>query len=72
MADYEIDVTPVGSVTPQVPRPGRQFSPELFKRYQRSEQVFVLTLMEMMVQGVSTRRLTEITGILCGASKPVA
>ncbi|HUW97214.1 MAG TPA: IS256 family transposase [Acidiferrobacter sp.] len=61
--------TRVGPVTLQVPqtRDG-SFSPELFKRYQRSEQAFVLALMEMVVQGVSTRKVTEITESLCGAS----
>lgn len=61
--------TRVGPVTLQVPqtRDG-SFSPELFKRYQRSEQAFVLALMEMVVQGVSTRKVTEITETLCGAS----
>lgn len=61
--------TRVGPVTLQVPqtRDG-SFSPELFKRYQRSEQAFVLALMEMVVQGVSTRKVTEVTETLCGAS----
>ena len=59
----------VGPVTLQVPqtRDG-SFSPEIFKRDQRSEQAFVLALMEMVVHGVSTRKVTEITEALCGAS----
>jgi putative transposase len=61
--------TRVGPVTLQVPqtRDG-SFSTEIFKRYQRSEQAFVLALMEMVVQGVSTRKVTAITEELCGAS----
>ena len=61
--------TRVGPVTLQVSqtRDGR-FSPEIFKRYPRSEQAFVLALMEMVVHGVSTRKGTEITEALCGAS----
>ena len=61
--------TRVGPVTLQVPqtRDGR-FSPEIFKRDQRSEQAFVLALMERVVHGVSTRKVTEITEALCGAS----
>ncbi len=61
--------TRVGPVTLQVPqtRDG-SFPPEMFRRYQRSEQAFVLALMEMVVQGVSTRKVTEITETLCGAS----
>lgn len=61
--------TRVGPVTLQVPqtRDG-SFSTEIFKRYQRSEQAFVLALMEMVVNGVSTRKVTHITEELCGAS----
>ena len=44
------------------------FSPELFRRYQRSEQAFVLALMEMVLQGVSTRKVSKVTEELCGAS----
>ena len=42
------------------------FSTELFGRYQRSEQALVLTLMEMYLQGVSTRKVAAITEQLCG------
>ena len=61
--------TRVGPVTLQAPqtRDG-SFSPEIFKRDQRSEQAFVLALMERVVQGVSTRKVTEITEALCGTS----
>jgi putative transposase len=44
------------------------FSTEIFQRYQRSEQALVLALMEMVVNGVSTRKVTNITEELCGAS----
>jgi len=61
--------TRVGPVTLQVPqtRDGN-FSTDIFRRYQRSEQAFVLALMEMVVQGVSTRKVSAITEELCGAS----
>lgn len=61
--------TRVGPVTLQVPqtRDG-SFSTEIFRRYQRSEQAFVLALMEMVVQGVSTRKVSAITEELCGVS----
>ncbi len=42
------------------------FSTELFGRYQRTEQALVLALMEMYVQGVSTRKVAAITEQLCG------
>lgn len=61
--------TRVGPLTLRVPqvRDG-EFSTELFARYQRSEQALVLALMEMVVSGVSTRKVTQITEELCGAS----
>lgn len=45
-----------------------EFSTELFARYQRSEQSLALALMEMVVNGDSTRNVTQITEGLCGAS----
>ena len=42
------------------------FSPTLFARYQRSEQALILALMEMVLNGVSTRKVTAITEELCG------
>lgn len=60
--------TRIGPLTLQVPqfRDGR-FNTDIFKRYQRSEQALVLSLMEMYVNGVSTRKVTKITEQLCGA-----
>lgn len=59
--------TRVGTLTLRVPwlRSG-QFSTDLFFRYQRSEQALVLALLEMVVNGVSTRKVTKITEELCG------
>lgn len=61
--------TRVGPLILHVPqtRDG-EFSTALFRRYQRSEQAFVLGLMEMYVQGVSTRKVSAITEELCGVS----
>lgn len=59
--------TRVGQITLQVPRfRNGEFSTELFARYQRSEQALVLAMMEMVINGVSTRRVTNITEELCG------
>ncbi|HHT54068.1 MAG TPA: IS256 family transposase [Clostridiales bacterium] len=61
--------TRVGSLTLAVPRlRNGSFSTELFERYQRSEQALVLAMMEMVVQGVSTRKVSAITEELCGKS----
>ncbi len=61
--------TRIGPITLRVPqmRDG-QFTTEIFSHYQRSEQALVLSLMEMVVNGVSTRKVTKITEELCGAS----
>jgi len=61
--------TRVGSLELQVPqdRDGT-FATEVFGRYQRNEQALVLTLMEMYVQGVSTRKVAAVTEQLCGTS----
>ncbi|MDW6023359.1 IS256 family transposase [Mesorhizobium sp. BAC0120] len=62
-------VTRVGVLELRVPqdRSGR-FSTELFERYQRSEKALVSALVEMYVQGVSTRKVKAITEELCGHS----
>jgi len=61
--------TRVGSLTLHVPkfREGT-FSTQLFSRYERSEQALLLSLMEMVIQGVSTRKVEKITETLCGTS----
>jgi len=44
-----------------------QYRTRLFERYQRSEQAFLLTLQEMYLAGVSTRKVRRITEELCGS-----
>ncbi|HET7229298.1 MAG TPA: IS256 family transposase [Longimicrobium sp.] len=59
--------TRVGTIELRIPkdREGR-FQPSLFERYQRSEKAFVLALVEMYIQGVSTRKVQKVVGQLCG------
>jgi transposase-like protein len=61
--------TRIGPLTLRVPqtRDG-SFSTDIFERYRRSEQAFVVGLMEMVVNGVSTRKVSRITEGLCGAT----
>ncbi|WP_024325948.1 IS256 family transposase [Thioalkalivibrio sp. AKL19] len=60
-------ITRVGKLELRVPRDRNgQFSTSLFERYQRSEKALVSALMEMYVQGVSTRKVKAITEELCG------
>ena len=60
-------ITRVGTLELRVPqdRQGR-FSTEVFTRYQRSEKALVAALVEMYVQGVSTRKIKAISEELCG------
>ena len=62
-------ITRVGTLELRVPqdRQGR-FSTELFERYQRAEKALVAALVEMYVQGVSTRKVKAVTEDLCGHS----
>ncbi|NLU27192.1 MAG: IS256 family transposase [Hungateiclostridium thermocellum] len=60
--------TRVGNIVLQIPRfRYGKFTTDLFQRYQRSEQALLLALMEMVVNGVSTRKIEEITYELCGS-----
>jgi len=59
--------TRIGQLKLEVPRDREgTFRTELFERYQRSEKALVTTLMQMVLQGVSTRRVKKITTELCG------
>jgi putative transposase len=61
--------TRVGTLMLLVPQDREgTFSTALFARYQRSEKALVLALMEMYLEGVSTRKVQEITEALCGTT----
>ena len=61
--------TRVGTLNLLVPQDREgTFSTGLFARYQRNEKALVLALMEMYVEGVSTRKVKDITEELCGTS----
>ena len=61
--------TRVGALTLRVPRHRNgNFSTTMFERYQRSEQALVLAMIEMVINGVSTRKIENITEELCGKS----
>jgi putative transposase len=60
-------VTRVGTLELRVPQDSAgRFSTEIFSRYQRSEKALVAALVEMYVQGVSTRKVKAISEELCG------
>jgi putative transposase len=59
--------TRVGKLELLVPKDREgEFQTELFERYQRSEKALVLSMLQMYVEGVSTRKVSAITEALCG------
>src|SRR5699024_289685 len=57
----------VGKVNLKVPRTrSGEFSTDLFEKYKRCDQSFLLSMLEMVVNGVSTRKVTKIVEQLCG------
>ena len=59
--------TRVGELELMVPKDrDGEFQTELFERYQRSEKALVLAMLQMYVEGVSTRKVSAITEALCG------
>jgi transposase-like protein len=64
--DKTVD-TRIGAITFQVPQTrGVQFYPSALERGVRSERALKLAVAEMYVQGVSTRKVTEVMQQLCG------
>lgn len=61
--------TRIRKIELQVPRHRNvPFKTSLFENYQRNEQALITTMMEMVVQGVSTRNIKKVTEELCGES----
>ncbi len=59
--------TRVGTLELEVPRDREgRFQTQVFERYQRSEKALLLAIVQMYVQGVSTRKVKQITEALCG------
>ena len=56
-------ITRIGTITLHIQyfRNG-QFSIEMFERYKRSEQAFILALLKMVVNGVSARKKNGVQG----------
>jgi len=59
----------IGSIDLRVPRTrSGEFNTSLFEKYQRKEKSLVLAMLEMVVNGVSTRKVTNVVEKLCGES----
>ncbi|MEK4285038.1 IS256 family transposase [Ureibacillus sp. FSL K6-0165] len=65
---YERDLMmSIGKIQLKVPRTRNgEFSTTVFEKYARCDQAFVLSMLEMVVNGVSTRKVTKIVEQLCG------
>lgn len=56
-----------GKITLRVPRTrSGEFSTTIFEQYARCDQALVLAMLEMVVNGVSTRKVANIVEQLCG------
>jgi len=61
--------TRIGKITLTVPRHRNQpFKTLVFDNYSRSEAALVTAMAEMVVNGVSTRKVTKVIETLCGTS----
>ena len=61
--------TRIGTITLNVPRHRNQpFHTMVFENYSRREAALVTTMAEMVVSGVSTRKVARVVETLCGTS----
>ena len=59
--------TKIGTIILEVPRHRNQpFHTMLFELYQRNEAALITTMVEMVVNGVSTRKVSNVIETLCG------
>lgn len=59
--------TRIGTITLTVPRHRKEpFHTMLFENYQRSEAALITTMAEMVIGGVSTRKVSTVMETLCG------
>ena len=62
-------VTRIGKIELQVPRHRNQpFKTMIFDNYERSEAALIACMAEMVVNGVSTRKVSQVVETLCGTS----
>src|SRR5699024_8076388 len=52
----------IGKIALKVPRTrSGEFSTDVFEKYERCDQALILSMLEMVVNGVSTRKIADIT-----------
>lgn len=61
--------TRIGTLTLEVPRHRNEpFHTMVFENYQRSEAALIATMVQMVVMGVSSRKVEKVVETLCGTS----
>jgi transposase-like protein len=67
---YERDFTmAAGKIRLKVPRTrSGEFSTDIFEKYARCDKALVISMLEMVINGVSTRKVTKVIEELCGES----
>ena len=61
--------TRIGTITLHVPRHRKEpFKTMIFENYSRSEAALITSMVEMVVEGVSTRKVARVVETLCGRS----
>ena len=61
--------TRIGTLELEVPRHRKEpFHTMVMENYKRSEASLIATMMQMVIAGVSTRKVSKVTEILCGKS----
>lgn len=61
--------TRIGTIVLKVPRHrNSSFETTIFDEYTRSESALISSMMEMVVNGVSTRKVSKVVETLCGTS----
>lgn len=61
--------TRIGRITLHVPRHRNQaFKTMVFENYSRSEAALIASMTEMVINGVSTRKVSQVVETLCGTS----
>ena len=61
--------TRLGTLTLEVPRHRNEpFHTMVFENYKRSEAALITTLVQMVINGVSTRKVSKCVETLCGES----
>ena len=62
-------ITRIGKIELQVPRHRNQpFKTMIFENYTRSEAALIASMIEMVINGISTRKVSKVVETLCGTS----